>query len=236
MARLGNLSRPTEKEGAECGRANGKLRKVLLFLLRLSLLGISLFILSKLIDVELVLGYARKISPQVVVLVLVLVIFGTWLTGIRWRLLNPDLTDQLSQFQYFRFLMISNTFNMVMPGALGGDFVRGAMIMKSVTNRRADNLIAIIVDRFISLFSTIVIGSFCLIFMSDIVGGENYYRIFGVIFAGFIAIILLVVNPRVLSLVEGVMSRFGAVGIRESGWPILSTGTIWNTGIRRSDT
>ncbi len=211
----GDSIRPPGVEGTEDGRAAGAwIRRALFFAFRLAILGISLFVLSRLIDVTVVLGHVREIPVRVVALILALAVFGTWLTGIRWRLLNPDVTGQLSSFQYFRFLMISNAFNLVMPGALGGDFVRGAMTMKAVKNRRADNLIAIVVDRFIGLFSTIVIGSLALLFMSDIPGREGYYRIFGVVCSGFITVILLAVNPRVLGLAEKIMSRFGGFGAR----------------------
>ena len=101
----------------------------------------------------------QGISPLILVIVFALAMLSTWLTSIRWSLIDPDLARQMRSWDYFRYVMIGATANMFMPGALGGDAVRIALVAKDLNSQRGVAVAAIIADRWIGLFSIILLGT-----------------------------------------------------------------------------
>jgi uncharacterized protein (TIRG00374 family) len=105
--------------------------------------------------------------------------FRHFMTSMRWRLLNPDPTGQWRVFDYFRYTMISNVFNLIMPGALGGDVVRSLYIMKEAESHRAANLIGILVDRVVGLFSILLLGTICGVFSPGLEQRNTFLLVMG---------------------------------------------------------
>ena len=186
--------------------------KQLALLARVVFLAVSLAILIKIVDLKLLAAHMYDIPLYVLAFLVAMSVFRTWLTGMRWRLITPDESGQLRAWQYFRLLMIANSFNLIMPGALGGDFVKTAMTVKTVKNKRVDNVIAIVADRFIGLLSILCLGSLALLFMSDIPNRWAFYRIFLLLGAAFATLILTTTNPWLLRLAETIFVRLGVVG------------------------
>ena len=183
-------------------------------LLRLTFLAVSLAILIRIVDVKLVMNHVRDIPLRVLGFLVLLSIIRIWLTGLRWQLLNPDVSGQLSRWHYFRLMMISNTFNLFMPGALGGDIIRIALTMKTIQNKKLENLIAIVADRLIGFFSIIVLGSIALLFMSDIQDKWVFYLIFGLMLGIFLLTFIIAINTRMLRLLQSFFLWLGAIGSR----------------------
>ncbi|MBW2650907.1 MAG: flippase-like domain-containing protein, partial [Deltaproteobacteria bacterium] len=52
------------------------------------------------------------------------------LQGWRWKWLNSDRAGSFSIWNYVVYILSGNTFNLVMPGGLGGDFVRSVLVYK----------------------------------------------------------------------------------------------------------
>lgn len=128
-------------------------------LLRLIGLAASLLILWHL-DVWSEFGVIiQRIAPLILIVVLMLAMISTWITSMRWRLLDPDLARQMRSWDYFRYVMIGATANMFMPGALGGDAVRIALVAKDLSSHRAVAVAAIVADRWIGLFSIMLLGT-----------------------------------------------------------------------------
>ena len=186
--------------------------KVTTLLLRITFLVLSLIILIKMVDFKLVFHHVRDISLLVLGILVSLAILQTWLLGIRWQLVNPDVSGQLTGVQYFRLMMMTKPFNLIMPGALGGDFVKTVLTLKAVDNNRVNNVIAIVVDRFIGLSSIIIMGSIAMFFMSDIRDKGPFYGVFAILAAGFAVILVVAGNQWVLRLLESFFSRLGALG------------------------
>jgi uncharacterized protein (TIRG00374 family) len=187
-------------------------KKVGTLFLRLFFLALSLLVLVKIVDFRLVFRYIQSIPSFVLVFLVVLALVHTWLSSMRWRLVNPDASGQLTGWQYFRLMMMAKPFNLVMPGALGGDFVKAALTLKTLTSNRVNNLIAIMVDRFIGFFSIIVLGSTAMLFMSDIPDRRAIYGLFGLLIGGYGTILLAVGNPWLLRLLESFLPRLGVLG------------------------
>jgi hypothetical protein len=187
-------------------------RKKIVFWLRLTALLLSIAVLLRMVKVQLVLSHIRDIPWYIFTVLVVIAIFRTWLNGLRWQLLNPDASRQLTRWQYFRFLMIAHAFNLIMPGALGGDFVKTAMTLKTVKSNRASNLIAIVADRYIGLFSIIMLGFISLIFATRIPDRMVFYRYFAVLMALFAGLSLISTQPWLFALLEKIFLRLGKVG------------------------
>lgn len=180
--------------------------------LRIIILLLSLIILTKIVSFNLAFQHVRDIPLLVLGILVTLAILQTWLLGIRWQLVNPDVSGQLTGGQYFRLLMMTKPFNLVMPGALGGDFVKTFLTLKAVNDNRVTNVIAIVVDHFIGLASITVMGSIAFFFMSDIQEKEPFYVVFGLLGVGFSTILVVAGNQWVLRLLESFCSRLGTPG------------------------
>lgn len=182
------------------------------FLARLVFLFFLALILFRLIDLPGVWHDIRSVPIFILAPLVAVHILRTWLTGLRWKLLNPDVSGPLTRWQYFRLMMIANAFNLVMPGALGGDVARTAMTMQAVPSRRGENLIAIVVDRFVGLSSIVLLGSIALFLLSDIPDRTPFYFLFGVLYVVFVLTVLLAGSTRLMGVLETGFMKLGSVG------------------------
>jgi hypothetical protein len=136
--------------------------------LRLIGLATSLLILWYLGDWATFATIVRRVGPLVVAVAIALAMISTWMTSLRWRLLDPDLARQMRHWDYFRYVMIGATANMFMPGALGGDAVRIALVAKDLQSHRGVAVAAILADRWIGLFSIIMLGAIACLFATEL--------------------------------------------------------------------
>jgi len=128
-------------------------------MLRIAGLLASLFALWHMVEWSELGVIVGEISVPVLALSLLLAMVSTWLTSVRWRLLDPDLAQQMRGWDYFRYVMIGATANMFMPGALGGDAIRIAFVAKDLKSHRGVAVAAIVADRWVGLFSIILLGT-----------------------------------------------------------------------------
>lgn len=76
---------------------------------------------------------------------------GAVATGaVKWGILLRSAGIRISQAQLFRYQWIAEFFNNVLPGAVGGDFVRG-IALAADTQRGADALASVLIDRIVGL-------------------------------------------------------------------------------------
>lgn len=179
------------------------------FILRFLFLTASILFLCHIVDFRVVVGHVSRIPIGILISLLMIAVLRIWLTGVRWQMVNPDTSRQLSSWKYFRLMMISNAFNLILPGALGGDFAKMALTLKSVKSRRTDNMIAIVVDRFIGLFSITMLGATSLLFMSNIPDRRPFNILFALLALTFIACVVASRNPWLLRQVYWVFSHAG---------------------------
>lgn len=188
--------------------------KRLHLLVRLFVLVVSIVVLLFIVDVKNLIHYIGAISPFVIFLLVCVGVLRVWLTGVRWRMVNPDQSRQLTHWHYFRFMMITSTFNLIMPGALGGDVAKATLTLNTVNKNRIENLIAILVDHFIGLFSIIILGGVSLFFISDIPDKRPFYLLFSVLTGLFFLSLYAAANRTLLRIIERLFLRFGRVGAR----------------------
>lgn len=195
-------------------------------LLRLAFLAVCLFVLLRIVNIELVIEHIMAIPLTILAILVIVALLRTWLTGLRWQLVNPDVTS-LNSWQYFRLVMMAKPFNLVMPGALGGDFVRAAFTIKEVKTNHWANVIGIVVDRFIGLLSITILGGISLVFMSDLPDKKPFYNSFIVLFFVFGATVITGSMPLILNQFEKLFSRMG-----NSGTKLHNALTSWSAAMR----
>lgn len=83
------------------------------------------------------------------------IIFLLWITGIR-----------LKFTQAFKLTMIGNFFNMVIPGMVGGDVIKGIYLEKTEETYKGRSSGIVIIDRAIGLLALLMIGSVSALYPS----------------------------------------------------------------------
>jgi len=197
-------------------------------LFKLLVFGASIIIIFRIVDLRLVAGYLKEIPLVVLFLIVAISIFRSWLTGLRWCLLNPDPSGQLSRWDYFRFAMIAFTYNLFMPGALGGDFVKAALTLNKVSSKRIDNMLAILIDRLIGFVSIIMLGTIALILSRNNLGDTAvyFYISLALIYAAVLILIAASTNQTLLNLIKTLASKIGKFGTL-----IYRVAEAWNNAV-----
>lgn len=85
------------------------------------------------------------------------------LEALRWHVLLRSQGLAKDLWTTTRILAISQFFANFLPGAAGGDLIRGLYIYKSSEGRRAPALLSIFVDRLIGFVAFLVLGSAALL-------------------------------------------------------------------------
>ena len=193
---------------------NAKKKKRFGLILRLGFLFLSVLLLIHIVDFKLVLDHIQNIPSSTLGILVIIDLVRTWLTGVRWQMVNPDVSEQLSSWQYFKLVMMAKPFNLIMPGALGGDLVKTALTLKAVKAKRVENVIAIAVDRFVGLLSITILGLTSFALMSDLPDKDPFYGFFAALVLGFTAALVGGGNRWVLRQMEAVFVRLGCLGQR----------------------
>lgn len=65
----------------------------------------------------------------------------------------------------FKFIMIGNFFNMVIPGVFGGDFVKAFYLVKNEKNSKGRSSGIVVIDRILGLFAILFIGGISIFYL-----------------------------------------------------------------------
>lgn len=90
----------------------------------------------------------------------VLCLVATLLTFIRWYLLVWAQGFEFSMRDAVRIGFLGYLFNYIAPGAVGGDFIKGAFLVKEQSSRRLVALGTVVVDRLAGLLALLIVGAF----------------------------------------------------------------------------
>lgn len=135
------------------------MKKWIILILRIVILVASLIFLIYKVDFkDLFYNVLTKLPIWLLLIAVLLSIFSVWLNGIRWKIVNTDYSYQLSNWDYLRYMMISSSFNLVMPGALGGDIIKAIWVGSDIQSDRTINVLSIFFDRAIGMFSLFFLG------------------------------------------------------------------------------
>ena len=132
-------------------------QKILIFI-KLSLVICLLFFLSKkgLISIQATqqaLSQWKKILPAVTLLLLT-----STLSVFRWQWLLEAQNIRLSWSRVFQLSMIGNFFNIALPGAVSGDFIKAFYIGKELQGQRGRALGSILFDRLAGVSALVLVS------------------------------------------------------------------------------
>lgn len=92
-------------------------------------------------------------------------IIAQMLSASRLVLLLKAIQFTVRFFSAFKLVMIGNVFNAVIPGTVGGDFVKGIILVNKEKTDKGKSLGIIIMDRAMGLIALIFIGGGSLIYL-----------------------------------------------------------------------
>lgn len=116
-------------------------------------------------------------SPFSVVVITLLMAINTFLGSYRWKGLLDAKGAILSFKRVFELNMIGNFFNIALPGAVSGDFVKAVYVSRQFPDRRAGVFGSMLLDRVLGMSAMIFVGTFSAILSNYIEWGGSLPQI-----------------------------------------------------------
>lgn len=92
----------------------------------------------------------------------------------RWKRILMGLNRDVPYKKILPLSLIAVFFNLVMPGGVGGDVIKGYYFVKEHPGSRGDSILSIFIDRFIGLYVLILMASVALLIrFSDLKASEG---------------------------------------------------------------
>jgi len=186
--------------------------KITFTFIRLFVFSVCLVLILNMVDVKSVANSFQSLAVSIIIFAVGIYILQTWFVSLRWRILIVESKRQMNQWQFFHFMMISNFFNLFMPGALGGDLARGMLIVKRLKNHRGVNLIAIMADRVVGFFSILVFGLLSTVAISVLPEKNKYLLIMILFILGFVVVLILFSSKQFMSFNRRIFGSLGTFG------------------------
>lgn len=143
-------------------------------------------------------------TPQNVLLALVLVGLNLVLSSWRWLLLLEARGLDLSFGYGLRLYLIGVFFNFAVPGSVGGDLVRGYYLVADHPERRLDAVLSVAIDRILGLYSFFILTLIAVACDFEFVANHEQIRwvalTCAIIFAGMTGFFLVVFSHRLSHL------------------------------------
>jgi uncharacterized protein (TIRG00374 family) len=98
---------------------------------------------------------AKLFIPEIVLVGMALVLVNVVVISERWRQLFMTQNLFISRFETFKLSMIGIFFNIVMPGGVGGDLIKGFYFVRQNPQSRAGAMSSVLMDRILGLYAMI---------------------------------------------------------------------------------
>jgi len=92
-------------------------------------------------------------------------LISQFIAAARLNLLLKTINLPLTFLHVFKLTMIGNFFNIVIPGAVGGDVIKGAYLYKNEADRRGRSTGIVLIDRIIGFLALCTIGVLSIIYL-----------------------------------------------------------------------
>lgn len=133
-----------------------KVNNILLFILKVSISSLLLYIVLSKTGLQSVLSILKSINPIYFISAVLLYLLSQFISTLRWKLLLPN---SLGTKKLFSLYMIGAFFNTLLPGLVGGDVVKGFYLYQA-TGKGTLSFASIFMDRYLGL---VVLIAICLI-------------------------------------------------------------------------
>ena len=116
----------------------------------------------------------------------------------RLRLLLKTIDLSFTFFYIFKLTMIGNFFNNVIPGAVGGDVIKGAYLFKNEADRRGRSTGIVLMDRIVGCLALCTIGVLSIVYLyskqkSDLATSEDVIAFVFILSIVLLSIFLLLI-------------------------------------------
>jgi uncharacterized protein (TIRG00374 family) len=99
-------------------------------------------------------------SPRTWILCSILTIFNTVFGALRWQVLLRTQGVERSFGEVLKLNLVGAFFNIALPGAVSGDFVKAVMVVKTVNGSRAGVFGSMVFDRILGVSAMVFVGAF----------------------------------------------------------------------------
>lgn len=148
---------PSEARGKRSGRSRSLLINVTLCVVAFGLLALTIH--SNRAEIRGV--FERQLDWKLLAIAVAIFLSGLMLTFVRWFVLFRAVEVPLSLSDAVRLGFIGNVFNLVIPGAVGGDVVKAGFVYQRVPpERRARGLASMVIDRLVGLLGLFLLAAF----------------------------------------------------------------------------
>ncbi|HEY3920456.1 MAG TPA: lysylphosphatidylglycerol synthase transmembrane domain-containing protein [Stellaceae bacterium] len=205
-------------------------------MMKLARLGAGLVLLAALFYFRLIdLNELRKAlgHPGLLALAAILGLVTIPLTAFRWHILLRSQGLVLHLWHTIRIVAMGAFFATFLPGAAGGDLVRGVYIYQASHGRRTHALLSIFIDRLIGVTAFVIFGVAATLTRPPQSYGVFEYSIFAFAFLFVVGLaVLFVFGHRIARLVNRIFAgrshRLAAV-IDEAGNALHEYSRRWRT-------
>ncbi len=132
-------------------------RKTIYNIGKVLLTGFLLFVLLKDVDFQQISDLISNTNLLLYLLVYLLFLFGTVISGVRWRILLKIQGVDIKLGKLVNKILISTVYNLLLPGSMGGDIIRTYDVTTQTKENKAGTLLATIYDKFLGLFSLLFV-------------------------------------------------------------------------------
>lgn len=146
-------------------------RKRLFDLVKVLVSLVLIVVILRSVDVNTLWKVVRNANPWYLVAALVLVMAGVALRAYRWQILVHDQGVNASLSELTALWFVSFLFTNLLPSGIGGDAIKMYELSRS-SERGAEAVSSVLVDRFMGLFALQAIGLTALAFSWRLVPGE----------------------------------------------------------------
>ena len=127
---------------------------------------ISFYIIYNIIDLKQFYNLCKQVNIQILFVIFLLSLARLWLLAVRWKLLIPTKVKYPTGY-YVKLILASSSVNLFFPTSLGADVIRSIIVKNKETQTVNYSFASVYVDRFIGLFSILIIALIVSFFSYD---------------------------------------------------------------------
>jgi|SRR6185437_7958344 len=142
--------------------------KIFVFILKVSFAVLLLYTLFNYRQISFGDFYLLLNHLWLVAIVLVCLLLGILLGGVRWWILLDGVGVKKNLLTVLKFQLIGSFFSTYLPGAVGGDVVKWLYLSKITFESKSKIFLSIVTDRIFALFGLVITGAlFILLYKSS---------------------------------------------------------------------
>jgi glycosyltransferase 2 family protein len=158
--------------------------------------------------------FSRPLDLRLLALAFAIYMIGILLTFVRWFVLVRVIEPQFRLSATFLLGFIGQVFNLVIPGAVGGDLIKAAYLVR-MRIKKTQAIASMVIDRILGLLALFILASVAGA-VAWRVAGDDVRRLimaaWAAVFLGVLALVAIFARP-LSSLFPGLAHRHSRLGL-----------------------